>query len=182
MEQISKVLLSFVSVIVYCVFGLASKNSIENSYFFKCKNSKISDEVIMSIDVNRALECSLLCSKMCGSGFNIKPRIGHRTYFCEVFSKVIETCETSSVVSEIGAQAYILGMFIHFKKTFFNKLVTSLTLLRRNKNEQESIPVECVAATSVALLDTSEVYFPRVVVGTCAPPTPLWCTHPSPSG
>ena len=69
----------------------------------------------MSIEVNRALECSLLCSKMCGSGFNIKSGIGHKTYFCEVFGKVIETCETSSVVSEIGTEAYISGMLRHFK-------------------------------------------------------------------
>ena len=115
MEHISKALLSVVSVIVDCVFVLASENGIENSYFFKCKNSKLSEVVIMSTDVNRALECSLLCSKMYGSGFNIKPRNGHKTYFCEVFAKVIETCETSSIVSEIGTQAYILGMFNHFK-------------------------------------------------------------------
>ena len=90
MEQISKALLSVVSVIVDCVFVLASENGIGNSYFFKCKNSKISEVVIMSTDVKRALECSLLCSKMCGSGFNIRPRTRHKTYICEVFAKVIE--------------------------------------------------------------------------------------------
>ena len=90
------------------VIKAQSAGVLTGAVFSKCRHRKITDIAISTDNVKSVSRCASLCVRRCCAGFNVK-RLIQRSYSCEVFGRVTESCEGTNIASQIGTNAFILG-------------------------------------------------------------------------
>ena len=84
--------------------------TLRKASFSKCKNNKIMETAISSNSVKSVSQCADLCTRDCCAGFNIKQLTNH-LYTCDLFSRIMESCPDVNIASQIGTNAFILGVY-----------------------------------------------------------------------
>ena len=94
--------------------------TLRKASFSKCKDNKIMETKISSNSVKSVSQCADLCTRECCAGFNMKQSTNH-LYTCDLFSRIMESCQNVNIASQIGTNVFILCVY-YLLQNYLNQL------------------------------------------------------------